>query len=75
MPHDFKRKIVAKKFVLHQLTDEQEREPNYNHIRMLMRILKFVITGDKTWIFGYNVETKTCTSEQLLQAFFFFLSN
>jgi len=60
---------VAAKFVPHLLTDAQKE----NHVTVSQELfdcsnadenfLKNVITGDETWVYGYNIEIKV----QLLQ--------
>jgi len=55
---------VSAKFMLHLLTDDQKE----NHVEISQELLanangnenflKKIITGDETWVYGYDVETK-----------------
>jgi len=64
-----KMHCVAAKFVPRLLTEEQKQ----NHVTVSQElldrsntdenILKNVITGDETWMFGYDVETKVQSSQ------------
>jgi len=57
---------VAAKFVLRLLTDAQKEnhvtlsQELFDHSNADENFLKNVITGDETWVYGYNVETKVC---------------
>jgi len=60
---------VAAKFVPRLLTEEQKQ----NHVTVSQELLdrsntdenflKNVITGDETWVYGYDVETKVQSSQ------------
>jgi hypothetical protein len=73
MPHDFDRKLkmhrVAAKFVPRPLAEEQKQNRVTVSQELLDRsntdenFLKNVITGDETWVFGYDVETKVQSSQ------------
>ena len=73
MPHDFDRKLkmhrVAAKFVPRLLTEEQKQNRVTVSQELLDRsntyenFLRNVITGDETWVYGYDVETKVQSSQ------------
>jgi hypothetical protein len=59
---------IAAKFVPRQLTDDQ----NQNRVDVTKQLLdranddnflKNIITGDETWVYGYDVETKVQSSQ------------
>ena len=60
---------VTAKFMLHLLTDDQRK----NHVEISQELLanangneiflKNIITEDETWFYGYDVETKTQSSQ------------
>jgi hypothetical protein len=62
---------VSSKFVAHLLTEDQKE----NHVEISQELLanangnenflKNIITGDETWIYGYDVETKIKSSQWL----------
>ncbi|KAG7173722.1 putative GVQW3-like 5 [Homarus americanus] len=59
---------VAAKFVLRLLTDEQKENCVTVSQELFDRsndenFLKNVITGDETWVYGYDVETKRQSSQ------------
>jgi len=62
---------IATKFVPRLLTDAQKREPCQSVrscliVQMLIKnFLKDVITGDETWVYGYDVETKVQSSQRV----------
>jgi hypothetical protein len=55
---------VAAKFVTHLLTDEQKAnrvivsQELFDQSNADENFLKNVITGDETWVYGYDIETK-----------------
>ena len=57
-------KRVAAQFVLKLLNCEQKQRCMYIAQEMLMKynddpdVLKKVITGDESWVYGYDIETK-----------------
>jgi len=60
---------VAAKFVLHLLTEEQKQnsvtvsQELLDSLNTDENFLKNVITGDETWVYGYDVETKVQSSQ------------
>ena len=60
---------VSAKFVPRLLTDDQKE----NHVEISQEVLanangnenflKNIITGDETWVYGYDVETKMQSSQ------------
>jgi len=60
---------VAAKFVPHLLTEEQKQNRVTISQELLDRsntdenFLKNVVTGDETWVYGYDVETKVQSSQ------------
>jgi len=60
---------VAAKFVPRLLTDAQKKnrvtisQELFDHSNADENFLKIVITGDETWVYGYNVETKVQSSQ------------
>ena len=66
MPHDFDRKIEDASYcrkICASSADRTKTEPRHSQ-ELLDRsnsdenVLKNVITGDETWVYGYDVETK-----------------
>jgi len=65
---------VCAKFVPRLLTDDQKE----NHVEISQELLanansnenvfKNIITGDETWVYGYDVETKMQSSHTFLPA-------
>jgi len=57
-------KRVSTKFVSRLLTEDQKN----NHLREQVgnnpQILSKVVTGDETWCYGYNPETKQASSQR-----------
>jgi histone-lysine N-methyltransferase SETMAR len=59
---------VAAKFVPHLLTDEQKAnrvmvsQELFDRSNADEKLLKNVITGDETWVYGYDIETKAQSS-------------
>ena len=68
---DLQMKRVAAKIVPRILTEEQKRKRLENSKKMLVMIkddpnlLKRVITGDESWVYGYDPETKQMSSQWL----------
>jgi hypothetical protein len=71
MPHDFDRKIEDASYcrkICASSADRTKTEPRHSQ-ELLDRsnsdenVLKNVITGDETWVYGYDVETKVQSSQ------------
>ncbi|CAB3259756.1 unnamed protein product [Arctia plantaginis] len=62
-------KRLASKFVLKLLNFEQKQlrmevaQESLNEVNNDAELLKRVITGDETWVYGYDVETKAQSSQ------------
>ena len=60
---------VSAKFMLRLLTDDQKENPVEISQELLAKengnenFLKNIITGDETWVYGYDVETKMHSSQ------------
>jgi predicted AAA+ superfamily ATPase len=61
--------ILTAKFVLRLLTDEQKAncitvsQELFDLSNADKNFLKNVITGDETWVYGYDIETKAQSSQ------------
>ena len=64
---------VASKFVPRVLTEDQKANRVNISQELLDRVsvdenfLKIIVTGDKTWVYDYDVETKAQSSQWLAQ--------
>ena len=71
LTENLKMKRVASKVVPRILSDEQKKKRLDNSKEMLLKIqknpefLKRVITGDESWVYGYDPETKQMSSQWL----------
>jgi len=69
LTENLKMSRVAAKFVLRLLTELQKQNRvtvSYELIDLSIideNFLKIVITGDETWVYGYDVETKVQSSQ------------
>jgi len=57
-------RLVSAKFVPRLLTDDQKENRVENSQELLANangkenFLKNIVTGDETWVYGYDIETK-----------------
>ena len=69
MTEKLKMHHVAAKFVPRLLTEEQKQnritvsQELLDHSNTDENFLKNVMTGDETWVYGYDVETKVQSSQ------------
>ena len=66
---DLHMKRVREKFVPHLLTDDQREQRQKIAGDLLersyedMQFLKNIVTGDESWVYGYDPETKQQSSQ------------
>ena len=66
---DLHMKHVCAKFMPHLLTDDQCEQHQkiashlFEHSSEDVQFLKNIMTGDKSWVYGYNLETKQQSSQ------------
>jgi len=64
---------IAAKFVPHVLTEDQKAncvnisQELLDHVSVDENFLKTIVTGDETWVYGYDVETKVQSSQWVEQ--------
>jgi hypothetical protein len=61
-------RIVAAKFMLSQANEQKQNhleisQELFDHVNNDGNLLKSIITGVKTWVYSYNVETKVQSSK------------
>jgi len=66
---------VAAKFMPHQLSENQKRNYHADVSKELgdlanadENFLKNIVTGDDTWVYGYDIETKVQSSQWVLKS-------
>ena len=69
LTNDLHMKCVHVKFVPHLLTDDQCEQHQkiasdlFEHSCEDVQFLKNIVTGDESWVYGYNPETKQQSSQ------------